>query len=468
MRIKKIALVETKAVKTHIFSRRYLPRLGLPMISGVLKQAGYSVELFLQEQKPLDLNYLMEFDLVGISSITSTVPEAFRIGRALKERGMTVVMGGPHVSAEAEEALTCCDYVVRGEGEIVFMKLLDKLNNGRDVADVPSISYIKNGGAVHNTSTIEKVDLTTLPDTDFSICKGFAGPQEYPAQIMFSRGCPYDCNFCSVTTMFGRKYRHRTNEQVIRDLEPFTERTISFIDDNFAANPKKTKELLRMMIESKTVPMAYSCQIRINAARDEELLGLMRKTNCRIAYVGLESVDPATLKQYHKGQTLEQIISAIKVFRKYNIGLHGMFVLGGENDTVGTIKSSVDFSLKTGLDTIQLCALTPFPGTAVHDEMTRANRVLHRKWELYDGLHVVIQPNRMTPYELQLGIMEGMKRFYSMKNVLKFSLRKRWRSKYRMGGRYLVNRWIAEKQSYLEYLKNTENQVKRADAVPVS
>ncbi len=362
-------------------------------------------------------------------------------------------MGGPHVTADAAEALEYCDYVVRGEGETAILQLLDRLKNGADVSNVPGISYKKNGGCVHNPALTEKVDLTKLPAMDFSSCKSFSGPDEYPAEVMFSRGCPYGCNFCSVTTTFGRKYRHKTVEQIIETLKPFTNRVVNFIDDNFAANPKKTKELLRRMIETETAPIRYSCQIRKNAPRDEELIGLLRKTRCKIAYVGLESINPATLKQYKKGQTVEQIVSSIKVFRKYGIGLHGMFVLGAKDDTVETIESTIDFALKTGLDTIQLCALTPFPGTSVYDEMSASGRVLHRKWELYDGLHVVIRPEKMTPYELQVGIMRGMKRFYSLKNAFKISLRKRWRVKYRLGGRYLVNRWIEENSDYTDYLK---------------
>lgn len=453
MDIKKIALVETKAVKTHIFSRVYLPRLGMPIISGVLKKAGYDVELFFQEQSPVDVERLMEFDIVGLSSITSTVPEAYRIGGALKKLGKVVVMGGPHVTADADEALKYCDYVVRGEGETSFLKLLSSLKNGGDVTNVEGVSYRKNGASAHNPELSEKVDLTQLPEMDFGACKGFSGPEEYPAEVMFSRGCPYGCNFCSVTTTFGRKYRHKTVEQIISTLKPFTNRVVNFIDDNFAANPKKTKELLRRMIETGTAPIRYSCQIRINAARDEELIGLLRETRCKIAYVGLESVNPKTLKKYKKGQTVEQIESAIKVFRKHGIGLHGMFVLGAKDDTVETIEGTIDFAMKTGLDTIQLCALTPFPGTSVYDEMSASGRILHKNWELYDGLHVVIRPEKMTPYELQVGIMRGMKRFYALKNAFKINLRKRWRVKYRLGGRYLVNRWIKENGDYTNYLK---------------
>jgi len=452
--IKRIALVETKTDNTHVFSRTYLPRLGIPILSSVLKQAGYDVEIFFQERKPLDMAYLEGFDMVGLSALTSTVKEAYRIGAELQRKGTLVIMGGPHASARAEEALDYCDFVVRGEGEVTIVRLLEALTGGGNLQDVAGISYRVNGIVQNNPSSIEKVNMTTLPPTDFSSCKEFGGPLEYPAEVMFSRGCPYDCNFCSVTTTFGKKYRYKTTDQVLEDLRTFQGRTVCFVDDNFAANPKKTKDLLKKMIQIGEVPARYSCQLRINAARDEELLDLLNRTNCRIAYVGMESVNPETLKKYNKGQTLEQIISAIEGFKKYNIGLHGMFVLGADDDTTETITATVDFALKTGLDTIQLCALTPFPGTAVYDEMVSQGRVLHQDWELYDGLHVVIQPKKMTPYELQTGIMREMKRFYSIRNILKISLKKRWRFRYRMGGKYLVGKWMEENADYMEGLKN--------------
>ena len=464
MKIKKIALVETKGVRTHVFSRKYSPRLGLPILSSVLKKAGYEVELFFQELHPLDIDYLLKFDMVGLSALTTTVTEAYRIGKILKSKGQTVVMGGPHVSASGDEALHSCDYVVRGEGEISFLKLLETINANKSVSDVPGVSYRENGQNVHNPSSIVMVDMETLPGNDFSSCKSFKSPAEYPGGIMFSRGCPYDCNFCSVTTTFGKKYRYKSTGQIIEELRPFAGKAVCFIDDNFAAHPRKTKELMRAMIDEKVVPLRFSCQLRVNAAADEELLDLMYRTNCRIANIGLESIEPETLKQYHKGQTYEQITAAIATFKKFKIGLHGMFVLGGENDTVETIKNTVDYALDTGIDTIQMCAITPFPGTAIHDQMKKEKRILHYNWDLYDGLHVLVQPKKMSPYELQMGIIDGMKRFYSVPNALRIDRSKTWRLWSRLIGCYLVNRWKTENADYLGELKAATLQVEATTA----
>ncbi len=411
------------------------------------------MELFFQQVQEIEPARLERFDLIGISTITTTVNEAYRIAARAKALGKTVVMGGPHVSAMADEALDHCDYVVRGEAEDSFLALIDALNGGSELDAVPGLSRRVNGVSVHNPSSVTKVDMGQIPDSDFLLCERFAGGEKEPAIMMFSRGCPYDCNFCSVTTTFGRKYRYKNTQQMVDELKRFKDRSVSFTDDNFAANPKMTKQLLRAMIEQKAVPKRYSCQLRINAAADEELLSLLKATNCRIAYIGMESVNPETLKYYQKGQTVESIVGAIEAFKKHKIGIHGMFVLGADHDRVSTVAGTVDFALATGIDTIQLCALTPFPGTAVYDEMTAAGRVLHTNWDLYDGLHVVVQPRNMTPYELQHAIINQMKRFYSLRHAWRIDWDKRWRLTYRMAGRVLVNRWIGENAAYLEYLK---------------
>jgi radical SAM superfamily enzyme YgiQ (UPF0313 family) len=146
-------------------------------------------------------------------------------------------------------------------------------------------------------------------------------------------------------------------------------------------------------------------------------------------------------------------VDAIKGFQKFGIAVHGMFVLGSDEDTDATITETVNFAIDMGIDTIQLCALTPFPGTAVHDQMSKEGRILHYDWEHYDGLHVVVRPKKMTPYELQTGIVREMKRFYSIKNSLKFESGKGWRVFSRLVGWHLVGKWDKENRPYYDYLK---------------
>ena len=180
--------------------------------------------------------------------------------------------------------------------------------------------------------------------------------------IMTSWGCPFDCTFCSVTAMFGKKYRFRSAESVVAEIKEKKPERIFFYDDNIAANKKRLKRLLQLMIdEGITVP--WGAQVRTDVVRDPELLELMRASGCDFVALGLESVNQATLDSFEKSQTVGDIEHAIKVLHDYGIRSHGMFVLGADHDTPDSVRDTVKFAQKNKIDTVMLNILTPLPGT---------------------------------------------------------------------------------------------------------
>ena len=235
--------------------------------------------------------------------------------------------------------------------------------------------------------------------------------------IMTSWGCPFDCTFCSVTAMFGKKYRFRSAESVIAELKDKRPERIFFYDDNMAANRKRLKRLLQMMIDEDLV-IPWSAQVRTDVVKDPELLDLMRRSGCKIVYLGLESVNQETLDRFEKSQTVADIENAIKVLHDYDIKSHGMFVLGADDDDVQTVRDTVTFAIKNKIDTVMLNILTPLPGTLQFREFDEAGRIFDKRWELYDAHHVVFEPARMTPYELQIEVLRGYMRFYSLRTWL--------------------------------------------------
>ncbi len=200
-----------------------------------------------------------------------------------------------------------------------------------------------------------------------------------------------------------------------------------------------------------------------------------------VLYLGLESVNPATLEEYNKRQSPEEIADAVRILHEYDILTHGMFVFGAENDDAASLRATVDFAFKNHVDTVQFMVLMPLPGTTYFNEMERQGRLLTREWHLYDGQHVVYQPNKMSPYELQKETFKGMKRFYNLMecvrmlcglDFLKFLTRfnydllaGRWRSaKWRVGararnwgyrfyGHFLVRRFEAANKDFAERIK---------------
>lgn len=441
--------MEAASTATHVYSRTYIPRVGIATLGAILKQRGYECALWYQAMSPVGVEQLLDYDLVGIGSLSSTINEAYRLADELRERGKLVVMGGTHVSFMPEEALAHCDYVVIGEGDASFPALVEALSNGESLESIPGLAFRKPGG-VHFNDPAAPVDFAGLPSPDFSLSPQI-DPAHIPPIIATSRGCPHDCTFCSVTTTFGRRYRFKDIEQVIAELRPIVQHSICFGDDNFCASPQHTKALLRRMLECEAVPLRWAGEMCVGAARDSELLELMQATRCRMMYVGIESVDDGTLKAYGKAHDLEGVADCVERLHAHDIGIHGMFVVGLE-DSPDTARRIVDYARKVDLDTIQIMSLTPFPGTRSYEQY--AERLLHRDWAFYDGMHVVARPFDCSAHEMQLSIIRQMQRFYGLRGLLRAWTRGRtWRLKYRAGGYVLSRRWERENKAYLERLK---------------
>jgi radical SAM superfamily enzyme YgiQ (UPF0313 family) len=412
----KIRLIEPEPPGMHVYAKVILPRLGLPIIAATLKERGHDVLIYSPQMAPIDWDDVNGADLVGLSSTTSTVPTAYQFADDLRERGVPVVIGGSHVTFMADEALEHADYVARGEGgEELMLELIEVVEGARKPEAVAGLSFRRGGEAVHNALRERCADLDTLPFPDLKALVGHERLTTIP--IMTSWGCPFACNFCSVTAMFGRKYRFRSAESVIAELKDKRPRRIFFYDDNMAADQKRLKTLLRMMIDEDLV-IPWSSQVRTDVTRDPELLELMRRSGCELVYLGLESVSQATLDGFHKAQTVEDIEVAIKKLHEYGIRSHGMFVLGADTDTVQTVRDTVKFAMKNHIDTVMLNILTPLPGTPQFEDLEAAGRIFEKRWELYDAHHVVFEPKLMTPYELQTEVMRAYTRFYSLRQWL--------------------------------------------------
>jgi anaerobic magnesium-protoporphyrin IX monomethyl ester cyclase len=414
----KIRLIEPEPPGMHVWAKVLLPRLGLPIIAATLKSHGHDVLVYNPTMAPIDWDDVYTSDLVGLSSTTSTASTAYEFADDLRARGIPVVAGGSHVTFMADEALEHVDYVARGEGgEQLMVELIEALNGARELDDVRGLSFRRDGENVHNWLREPAADLDTLPFPDLRLLVGSEKLTTMP--IMTSWGCPFDCTFCSVTAMFGKKYRFRSAESVIAELKDKRPTRIFFYDDNMAANRKRLKRLLQMMIQEDLV-IPWSAQVRTDVVRDPELLDLMRRSGCQLVYLGLESVNQETLDRFEKSQTVADIENAVKVLHDYGIKSHGMFVLGADTDTVQTVRDTVAFAVKNKIDTVMLNILTPLPGTSQFQEFDEAGRIFDKRWELYDAHHVVFEPARMTPYELQIEVLRGYMRFYSLRTWLRY------------------------------------------------
>jgi len=174
----------------------------------------------------------------------------------------------------------------------------------------------------------------------------------------------------------------------------------------------------------------------------------MAKAGCSVACIGFESVNYKTLKAYGKNQTVEEIIHAIRSFHKKKIKIHGMFVLGGDDDNEKTVWDTVRFAIKHSIDTIQMSILTPFPGTKVHEELEKQKRIFNRNWSLYDGQHIVFTPKLLSARALQANVLKAYARFYSLYNSCILFIELRFRNAFfRLMGYAIIKDWIRHNRS---------------------
>lgn len=455
--MKNIYFIEAKSPNPHIFSRTPLPRLGSIILATILKNKGYNTKVFIEDIAIPDWAQLEDADLICLSSITSTAPRAYQLAKKFREkfkdRGIPVVMGGPHSTFIPEESLSYVDYVVRGEGEETIVELIEHLESGLPLHTIKGLSFKTKDGIIHNPGRELVSDLDAAPIPDFNLVYNWDRPKVVP--IATSRGCPFNCRFCSVIPMFGRKYRFKSINRVIEEIKAVASSTkhIFFIDDNFAADKKRTKALLQAILDNN-IKIEWSAQMRADIARDPELIKLLAKTGCFQVFIGFESINPGTLILYNKNQKVKDIDNCIRALKSHSIHIHGMFVLGSDEDDLKIIRDTQKYAKKLDIESIQFMMLTPLPGTPVFEELKDQGRLLHTDWSKYDAHHAVFEPKLMTAFELHIETLKAMAKFYSWGAIL----HNLWRFNFFYGfiglyGKRSVKKSLAGAKKYLEQLK---------------
>jgi radical SAM superfamily enzyme YgiQ (UPF0313 family) len=466
-KIEKIVLIETKSPGLHVFSAAKLPRIGVAIIATILNKSGFKVKTYAEDLVAIDFNEIKDADLVGISSITSTSTRSYKLISEIKKINpdVPIVMGGAHPTFMPEEVIeNGSDYAVRGEGEKTIIELINAIEGKCALEDVDGLSFIKEGKFIHNKDRELIENLDDMPFPDWSLLENHKEINYIPIQT--SRGCPYDCKFCSVIKVFGRKYRFRSVNSIIAELkyllktfEGTKAKRVFFYDDNFSANKTRTKNLLKKIIEQNIKMPTWFSQDRLDISEDEELMELMVKTGCKRIMAGIESVNPATLKEYKKGQKVEDIKSSIEKLHKHGIGVHGMFVLGSEHDDIDSIKKTMSFIIENKIDTVQIMILIPFPGTEIYNEYKAQGRMIFdgaKNWYLFDGHHVVFQPNLISPWDLQAkASIDVMSSIYSYYRALNFIIHRQV-----IDGLLVIysnkiqKKWTKLNKDYLENIRN--------------
>lgn len=374
--------------------------LALPLLAAYMPD-NWDVEIIDDEFQNIDFD--SAFDIVAISLLTTKTRRGYQIASEFRKRGVTVIVGGPHVTLNPEEAQNYADSVLIGEGEPVWLEMLDDYENGKLKEFYKPTEFCK-----FKTSPIPRWDLV---NTD--------GVMNFNVQV--SRGCPYSCEFCSVRTLFGRNQRYREVDNVIKELSIFKPGSIiTFADDNLTANKKYIKELLRKMIPLKLI---WNCQASIDCAFDEELMQLMHDSGCTSVLIGFETLDRESLAAMNKPQnSLDDYEQAIKNLHSHGIHIFASFIVGLENDTVKTFDLIEDFTYRNKLCYVMVNGLNAFHGTDFYERMKKDGRLLDTGYDNTGSLVSNVRSEKITPLESFTGILKLQKSITDPKNVYKKSV----------------------------------------------
>jgi len=375
--------------------------LALPTLAA-LTPTNIEVDIIDENIEPI--NYDKKVDLVGITFFTFLAPRAYRIADEFRRRGVKVVLGGIHASMLPEEASLHADIVIIGEAEEVWPAFIKDLCEGKSKTLYHSANY-------------PQLDKIVIPRWDLVKSDAY---QIF--NIQSTRGCPFDCDFCSVRAFNGRGIRHKPIENVIKEIEALKELTgrkaISIVDDNLTADRKYAKDLFKALIPLK---IKWLSQASIDVAGDEELLELAAQSGATHLLVGFESVSQESLNSVNKGKVnkVENYLSAIEKIHSYGIAVFGSFILGLDCDDDTVFEKTANFVNNSDISSSIFSILTPPPGTRLFNRLEDEKRILHKRWEEYHGGRVCFTPKLMSPKMLQEGYYWTLQKVYSISSSFK-------------------------------------------------
>ncbi len=429
MRINKVAFISAQLPYWNFVSSALFPEYGMPLVATVVRNAGYEVRVYVEHIGAIDWKEVLDCDVVCFHAFSSTMPKTIEYIRRVKAARpeVPIVLGGTHASVMIEDTLQYCDVIVRQEGDETLLDLLAHWRNGEDLSTVAGIAYWDNGRIRQNPDRPYVQHFDTVPDLrlmegylDWGFFKRLLHGRVRLQVLQTSRGCPYDCSFCIAPRELGRGYRLRSIDSVIADIKYQMKlvgcRRFFVVDNHFTVNRARAKELLNRVIKER-INWSATCFTRLEVAQDEELLALLKKAKVNTLYLGLESFDNRVLKLLNKKQTGEKVRKALRVIRAHGIRPLGSFVLGSDEDTVESIRNTIDAAIEEDLEYMVLFPLSGYPEYNARTIPLR--RFLCPSWDRLDGHFVIFFPKNMKPSTLQRELNRGYRKFYGPAQIVR-------------------------------------------------
>jgi radical SAM superfamily enzyme YgiQ (UPF0313 family)/anti-anti-sigma regulatory factor len=407
----------------------WFPKLSLPAIAAYTPD-NWDIEI--QDEAVREIDFDHPADMVGISIMTCYAPRAYEIAAEFKRRGVPVVLGGVHPTYCPDEALQHCDAIVTGEAEDIWPRLVADFEAGRmerhyKMEHFPSLENYRS----------PRVDLLSADAYMTREC------------TFTTRGCHFDCEFCSVSPFNGKSTRRRPVPEVVAEIRrvkqwvctELVERMgrasmmeaikiaakirfgledggiFAFVDDLHNSNRAYCRELWAAL---KPLNIKWGCQSTLFLGDDAEMVKLAAESGCVSVFVGMESIFEESLGETHKPfNKVKKFEEEIKMFHDHGIMVNPGLVFGFDNDDESVFERTVDFLVKNHCELAYFNVLTPLPGTPLHARYEAEGRIFDRDWSHYDGKHVTFRPTRMTAEQLQEGFYWAQHTFYSLPNILR-------------------------------------------------
>jgi radical SAM superfamily enzyme YgiQ (UPF0313 family) len=423
-------------------TQNFMPHLWMFLLQS-LTPAGHEVLLIDGNTRPMDDEALVRFilaekvGLVGIGAMTRMIAKAYRVADAIRAAGIPVVMGGPHVTEVPEEALGLdggprhADAVALGEADQTWPKIVEDAARGAlKERYVPVDAFgqeVKPNLAEYPAIPWESLDLqqfNRIPAIFRPLMRHYRAEWEtfHIIPIESGRGCPYGCEFCTVTGFFGDSIRFRSNQSIVDEMLRLKERmrrtrgkiAVFFVDDNFAINVKRTKSLLRDIIAAGA-ELSWVGQISANLLRDPELLDLIAASGGKWIFIGMESLDPANLKDVNKSfNKPSEYAAVLRELARRNVYAITSFIFGLDHDTAGVGGRTLE-QMKQWPPVLPVFGqITPFPATPLYNRLQKEGRLTRPKhWLEFAPFRMAHTPLKMTIAEAQEEVRRAWTDAYS-------------------------------------------------------
>lgn len=360
----------------------------------------HSIEIV--DERIEEIDFEKDYDLIGISAMTSQAPRAYTLAEEFRKREKKVVLGGWHPSALPDEAKQYADSVVIGEGEELWPKLLKDFEKGK----------LKQ---IYKQDKPVDLSAIPIPENGRARDEGF----RMTASLEATRGCPHGCDFCAITNSPGRRfYRAKPVDRVIKEIQSIPKKYVIFNDASLTINAEYSKQLFK---EMKELNKKFFCYGNADVLlKDEELLKLAHDAGCVSWGIGFDSVSQSSLDSIgKKTNKADDYNAVIKKIHDFGMNIEGSFMFGFDTDTPAIFDSTLDFVCDSDVDEAEFFILTPFPGTPLFDVLEKQGRILTRDWSKYNAKNVVYKPKNMTAEDLIDGVKKMYEGFYTPSNFFR-------------------------------------------------